>query len=1089
MSSNKTNMCINLNNELTNNHKLDVFSLIDKKIDFFYDVIQKTIIHIQKNKKLDILGIADVSLCVEKMNDINLKLDTISTKLKTIDNKEELINELQTMNNEFSILLKNFGTYKLEDLIVICFGTSNKITITSEDEYKLKLLNKYFHPTGYKVIHKKEDVKNKKTVVEFSNDEKMNNLDCGDISSSVKQFHLKVHGMKVYIKSDVLHKNLLIYGFLDDILIDYINNPYVLQKKKELQSKKEFDKECYENYVNSLSLKDYLMNNTNELINKFMGITSHVKIMKQKQISVIVKEFISEDIYTKRNILTHLLINSDNFENMYLSYLLYDLLSNDTNGTIDTQEQSVLFDSLPWSIKQHFKNAMKKTIQYTNELHNFDMNKIPLEQQICLLKAPDSVKEKAMIKLKEVKAKSEDSGTKARQYLDALLRIPFGIYKKEPILLAMNEIRIQFKEFLHTFNIKSIWNDIPEKEKYTSIEILNYLKKIKDIIEPTDTSIYINKLKAHFVQGNKQTLKSNLKFIKEIFQKRNKVMNNANTSVTLNKVEFICEINHLLDLCNLEENREVLSDFLEVFYKFCSVNGHLKNAMEMKKPIVELTGKMQHIHEYMKEVKHILDESVYGHNKSKRHIERVIAQWINGEDCSHVLGFEGNPGIGKTTLAKGLANCLKDENGSSRPYAFIALGGDANASYLTGHSYTYVGAQHSQIIQILMDKKCMNPIIVLDEVDKISKTENGKEITGILTHLLDPTQNSAFQDKYFAGIDIDLSKVLFILSYNDVDLIDKILLDRIQRIKFDTLSIEDKIVIAQKHLLPELYGKIGLDGMIHIPDKVIQFIIEEYTLEPGVRKLKEKLFDIVGEINLAVFTEMDNSIEIPIEITIEDVKQKYFKESRQVKVHKIHESSQVGLINALWANHLSQGGVLPLQASFVPSSKFLDLTLTGSMGDVMKESVSVSLTNAWNLTSEERKKYLIEKHNDPKNNRVNGIHIHCPDISTKKDGPSATTAFTVLIYSLLNNIKIKHNFGITGETHMGYVLTEIGGLQEKIIHSIKSGITEFIFPKENQKDFDKIMEKYKDNPIIQGIHFHSVSHINDVFDLILEKEQ
>ena len=139
------------------------------------------------------------------------------------------------------------------------------------------------------------------------------------------------------------------------------------------------------------------------------------------------------------------------------------------------------------------------------------------------------------------------------------------------------------------------------------------------------------------------------------------------------------------------------------------------------------------------------------------------------------------------------------------------------------------------------------------------------------------------------------------------------------------------------------------------------------------------------------------------------------------------------------------------------------------------------------MTSQERQKYLIEKYNDVKNNSVCGIHIHCPDISTKKDGPSATTAFTVLIYSLFNDIKIKNYVGLTGETHFGLFLTEIGGLQEKIIHSIKSGITEFIFPKENQCDFDKIMEKYKGNEIIDGIKFHSVSHLDDVFDLILEK--
>jgi ATP-dependent Lon protease len=275
--------------------------------------------------------------------------------------------------------------------------------------------------------------------------------------------------------------------------------------------------------------------------------------------------------------------------------------------------------------------------------------------------------------------------------------------------------------------------------------------------------------------------------------------------------------------------------------------------------------------------------------------------------------------------------------------------------------------------------------------------------------------------------------------------------------------------------------------VIYFSDEVLKFIIEEYTLEPGVRKLKEKLFEIVGEINLEILKNGNAEYDLPIKITIEDVKKKYFKDKREVKVHKIHKENKVGLINALWANQMAQGGVLPLQASFIPSNKFLDLTLTGSMGDVMKESISVSLTNAWNLTSPERQKRLIEKYNDPKNNSVCGIHIHCPDISTKKDGPSATTAFTVLIYSLFNDIKIKNNFGITGETHFGYFLTEIGGLQEKIIHSIKAGITEFIFPKENQNDFDKIMEKYKDNKIIDGIKFHSVSHINEVLDLILEK--
>jgi ATP-dependent Lon protease len=787
-------------------------------------------------------------------------------------------------------------------------------------------------------------------------------------------------------------------------------------------------------------------------------------------------------MYNKRNTIISLLIKSKNYENQYLAYLLYDLLSNDSNGNIDTQEQTMLFDSFPWPLKQCFKQAMKKTIQYTNELSNFDINKIPLEQQICLLKANDNVKEKAMMKLKEVKAKSEDSGSKARQYLDGLLKIPFSVYKREPILHIMNTIRDQFKELYKKYNIEKLLPDIPYKEKYTNIEIFKYIKTIQgDNTGTNDISEKVEKIKSYLVSGDKKKIISNIKII-DIIKKKYTIPRFKYSHLTKDEmcVRIIDSINYFVN------NPAIINDVIKEFDTAANMKQTL-NGAEIKGDITKLVNNMKQITDYMGNVKHTLDKAVHGHDKAKKQIERIIGQWINGEQKGACFGFEGNPGIGKTTLAKGLAECLKDENGVSRPFALIALGGDSNASTLVGHSYTYVGSTWSQIIQILMDKKCMNPIIVFDEVDKISKTEHGKEITGILTHLLDPTQNDCFQDKYFSGIDIDLSKVLFILSYNDVESIDKVLLDRVHRVKFESLSIEDKVVICNNHLLPEIYKKVGLEDTIHFTDETIKFIVEEYTLEPGVRKLKEKLFEIVGEINLNLLKELNTDIVLPIVISKDDITNKYFKDKPKTKIHKIHTENKVGLINALWANSYGSGGVLPLQASFIPSNKFLELVLTGSMGEVMKESISVSLTNAWNLTSIERKKHLIKKYNDPKNNNVCGIHIHCPDISTKKDGPSATTAFTVLIYSLFNDIKIKNNFGITGETHFGYYLTEIGGLREKIIHSIKSGITEFIFPKENDKDFDKIMEKYKDNEVIKGIKFHSINHINEVFDLILEK--
>jgi ATP-dependent Lon protease len=379
-----------------------------------------------------------------------------------------------------------------------------------------------------------------------------------------------------------------------------------------------------------------------------------------------------------------------------------------------------------------------------------------------------------------------------------------------------------------------------------------------------------------------------------------------------------------------------------------------------------------------------------------------------------------------------------------------------------------------------MDKKCMNPIIFIDELDKVSKTENGREIIGILIHLLDPTQNECFQDKYFSGIDLDLSKALFILSYNDAESIDRILLDRIHRVKFKSLSLEEKLVIGKEYLLPDIYKKMGLENVFSMVNEVLTFIIEEYTAEPGVRKFKETLFEIFGEINLNVLTKKDHAyvdIEFPIQITVEDIKKKYFKDKQEVKYKQIHTDPSVGIINGLWANALGLGGIIPIQAKYYPSEKFMELKLTGMQGDVMKESMNVAQTLAWDLTDEKRKQKIC------KNNKLS-IHIHCPEGSVPKDGPSAGTAITCVMYSLLNERKIKNDVAITGEISLDGSITEIGGLDLKIHGGLKAGVKQFIFPKENKKDFDDFMEKYKDSHTIVGVQFHPVERIQQVFDII-----
>jgi len=1051
-----------------------VLQLIEKKIDFFKDIIQKTIIHVQKNKFLDILGISDVGICIERIGELSKKIEAL---LNNKNNTELLINNLQNINNELSSLLKNYGTESLDDLLSICFGNNSKLDLDELANEKYELLKKYFHPISYKVLYKKED-----------NNETLKNLSCYDVVSSYKQFHMKVYGIKLYIYNSTLNKSLIIFGIIDDVVMDFLNSKYIIRKKQELKEKlpleNDFKSESFDKFMSSLILKDYLINeNSPDFYNKFAGNISQNNLIRQKQISQTVKEFISDDMFSKRNTIMNLLVCSSNYENQYLAYLLYDLLSNDSNGSIDTQEQTILFDSFPWNIKQCFKQAMKKTIQYTNDLSNFDVNKIPLEQQICLLKAVDSVKEKAMMKLKEVKAKSEDSGSKARQYIDGLLKIPFGVYKREPILNIMDKIRSHFKELYKKYNIENVFNEIPNKEKYTSIEILKYIKILEGKTDSSNNFEKLSKILLYLTNGDKKNITQKLVYIIELCKKYGV---NVNVKYQqLNKSQLKNEIDNIFKTIISNNNEEIVSEIIGQNFILC--NNKITD-MTLKNDVTAININLKEITEYMCNVKKTLDDAVYGHEKAKKQIERIIGQWINGTQDGYCFGFEGPPGVGKTSLAKrGLSDCLKDGSGVSRPFAMIQMGGDSNGSTLHGHNYTYVGSTWGSIVQILIDKKCMNPIIFIDEVDKISRTEHGKEIVGILTHLLDPAQNDCFQDKYFTGIDIDLSKALFILSYNDVDAIDKILLDRVHRIKFNHLSLEDKLIISNTHILPEVYNKMGFEGMIHFEDEVLKFIIDEYTCESGVRKLKEILFEIVGEINLDVLKNSEKEYEFPIKITIDDIRQKYFKDKHEIKHKKIHQESKIGVINGLWANALGKGGVIPIQVNWRPSDKFLNLNLTGMQGDVMKESMNVSLTLAWNLTPNCMKKELRKNH--ASEFTINGVHIHCPEGSVPKDGPSAGTAITTAIYSMFNKKKIKFNIAITGEISLDGNVTEIGGLDLKILGAIKAGVKEILFPGENMKDYTTFMDKHKDSELIKDIKFHPVNTIKEVFELVFEDEK
>ena len=522
--------------------------------------------------------------------------------------------------------------------------------------------------------------------------------------------------------------------------------------------------------------------------------------------------------------------------------------------------------------------------------------------------------------------------------------------------------------------------------------------------------------------------------------------------------------------------------FIEMLRRFPKAF-KLTASHNLQTDVTTIHNKWLKINNNITQINDTLDDAVHGHKNAKRQLERIIGQWINGVQTGYCFGFEGPPGVGKTSLAKnGLAKCLFDETDDSyRPFAFIPIGGSSNGSMLSGHNYTYVGSTWGRIVDILMEKKCMNPIIFIDELDKVSRSEHGKEIIGILTHLVDSTQNDSFQDKYFNGIGLDLSKALFIFSYNDPSAIDRVLLDRIHRIKFEHLSVDDKLVISRNYLLPEIYKNVGLTDIIILDDELLTFIIEKYTYEPGVRKLKEILFEIVSEINLNLLQNNTHDVTLPIKITERDVQNYYLRDRHEVNYTVIHDKSQVGLINGLWANALGKGGVIPIECYQFPAQNFMEFRLTGLQGDVMKESMNVAKTLAWKITAKTKKTQFFKS---IKLSKMQGIHIHCPEGATPKDGPSAGTAITTAIYSLLNNKKIKHTIAITGEINLQGKVTKIGGLDLKILGGVKAGVKEFIFPKDNQKEHDRFMEKYGEKSDIKNIKFHTVECINDVLSLV-----
>ena len=463
----------------------------------------------------------------------------------------------------------------------------------------------------------------------------------------------------------------------------------------------------------------------------------------------------------------------------------------------------------------------------------------------------------------------------------------------------------------------------------------------------------------------------------------------------------------------------------------------------------------------LKGAKETLDREHYGLDRVKERIlEHLAVLKLKGDMKSPILCLYGPPGVGKTSLGRSIAESL------GRKYVRISLGGVHDEAEIRGHRRTYIGAMSGRIIQSLQKAGTSNPVFVLDEIDKLSSDYKGDPASALL-EVLDPEQNTTFHDNYL-DIDYDLSKVLFIATANNISTIPQALRDRMELIEVTGYIAEEKLKIAEQHLVPKEAKEHGLKlEDLHFAPGALDLIIEEYTRESGVRTLTKQIAAVMRKLAWAMASEE----ALPAEITPELVREYLGKTiySRDKYQGNEHPGVVVGLA---WT---SVGGeILFIESSLQPGQNG-KLILTGSLGDVMKESATIALSYI--------RAHATELGIDLDQIKDKEIHIHVPEGAIPKDGPSAGITMVTSLVSGITRRKVRPHLAMTGEITLRGKVLPVGGIKEKILAAKRSGITDIILCRENEKDIQEINAHY-----LEGLSFHYVDEITEVLDFALLDE-
>ena len=451
----------------------------------------------------------------------------------------------------------------------------------------------------------------------------------------------------------------------------------------------------------------------------------------------------------------------------------------------------------------------------------------------------------------------------------------------------------------------------------------------------------------------------------------------------------------------------------------------------------------------------VLDREHYGLKKvKKRIIEQLAVMSLNKSQSGSILLFVGAPGTGKTSIGKSIAEAL------GREYVRISLGGIRDEADIRGHRRTYIGAMPGRIMDGMKKAGTSNPVMVLDEIDKLASSYNGDPASALL-EVLDPEQNNTFTDHYM-NVPYDLSDVLFVCTANSLDTIPGPLLDRMEVIRFTGYTALEKFSIAKDHLIPKAKKKAGIsDENLIIEDDTIKALINGYTMEAGVRGLKKQ----ISSLCRYAAVELGRNNKEVLDVKPEDLSD--YLDQRPIKHESILEKKQAGVVTGLaWT---AVGGEILFIETMLTKGKG-NIKVTGQLGDVMKESVDIALSLVKSMYPE--KSEIFEK---------NDIHIHVPAGAVPKDGPSAGITMTTALASLINNIPVSPEYAMTGEVSLRGNVMPIGGLPEKLMAAARAGIKKVFIPEENEDDLKEVAKE-----VLDELEIIPVKRVEDVLKIVLK---